>query len=920
MKSLKEWNKFHTINYQPNSFMKLIPSPKHLFRLAMMCAGLTGSLPQPTIAQEASQTSESAFAELEKSLQTAKEGSSEARQRLALRRVIRDADKQIEEIGENPARWPILELTFRARQQLLALDDNKEYRQALIDIGRELAKAPDTFADLRLEADLLISQTEQAKNGASAEERAEALRPFVARYVDTPSGAKVLRVALSMALELGDTALVNDLREMVEERFSSDLEMINFQRDKLGGQVFGAPFAGSYKRSDGRNAFYPMDLLGRIAILVFWSKEDEGLDYIKGLAAASKLAQDEINGRIQFISFNLDDLPDAGESIIREAGVEWPVLHLPGGRENPVYKAYARDDPKMMRVTPTGQTALVMEGVGRERLLPDGTPDFDSLFGSALNRGWSRQEYAMQVAALMSGDFLVFDPEGQFDPTRPPELKATAPVSAVKPLKRTAGSVPEEALLAIQDAIVAPPERYRLSYPEAEVAYAELAGLCRKAIDSHPNAPDLWIVRNRLIVAHLGLWKTTGDLSEFEAAVAEARKALAAGYPEGCDLIAQFCLARAALREAGDKSGELVDQFVTDHGGGSASGPALATATLLALDIADRMRVEQSRQAILSEHTEHPMMWTFSAALLDRFHGYWMFQMPFTAGWSFGRRQGYFLNRGTIEEAERYLQAELQTDDGQTLRIPEDLDSEWTYIVFSQPAPWQKKRDDGLPSSPHRTMSSLTNFAAARPENDVHVILATFGGGIGGGIEASRAELADNRIKVECPVLSVPGGADSPIVHRLGILSEDEELNSVLIRKDGRIAGVISALNERGNRDGEPLRNVILNEDEKAIEKLLERGEVEAAKAKIMALAPPYDPAAEVNTKQKSKNRDTAHLRARAKVYMALGEWDKALADAEEVYSRTFGQSGGMSMRSEELDEAEALRDTILKSMTQNAD
>ena len=50
---------------------------------------------------------------------------------------------------------------------------------------------------------------------------------------------------------------------------------------------------------------------------------------------------------------------------------------------------------------------------------------------------------------------------------------------------------------------------------------------------------------------------------------------------------------------------------------------------------------------------------------------------------------------------------------------------------------------------------------------------------------------------------------------------------------------------------------------------------------------------------------------------MALKEWDKALADAEEVVQRQLGTDGGMSLRTPELDASEALRDGILKLKTQ---
>ena len=61
-----------------------------------------------------------------------------------------------------------------------------------------------------------------------------------------------------------------------------------------------------------------------------------------------------------------------------------------------------------------------------------------------------------------------------------------------------------------------------------------------------------------------------------------------------------------------------------------------------------------------------------------------------------------------------------------------------------------------------------------------------------------------------------------------------------------------------------------------------------------------------------------AHLRARARVYMALKEWDKALADAEEVVQRQLGTDGGMSLRTDELDASEELRNTIIELRTKS--
>lgn len=877
----------------------------------IFCCAAAGWLAPLAAAQESvPAVSKQTIAGFDKAMEEAGNGASEARQRLALRRVIRDAEQLVETHKDDPSRFLALEFLFRAYQRLIAMDDDAEHRKVLLDVCRELAKAPDDLAEIRLEADLLLNQAELAKAGADAQARANALRPLVDRYVDTPVGPKVLRMAMLIALELGDAGLVNHLRGLIAERFPADHDLIAFQRDKLGGQVLGAPFAGHFTRSDGKTAYFPMDLLGRSTMLLFWSKEDSGLDYVKGIAAAALENKDLVAGRLEIISFNLDNLPDAGESIIRGLGVDWPVLQLPGGRENPIFKAYVRSSPLNLRVSPTGQTALVMAGTDRVKVTQEGAPDYKRTLESTLSRSWSGDRYTMHLASLMAGDFLVLDPEGAIDPTRPPELKAAATGGETKPLARDAASVPEETLRAIQESFVMPPLRYRLSHQETKAAYSKAVELSRKAIADHPDAPDLWIVRNRLIIALLGLWKAEAKLAHLEAAIIEAKAALDSGtYPKGCDLPARFCMTRAALRDPAAIPGEVIDRFLSDSGGENASGPSLAVAALLALDVADRVRFGTFRDAIAKHHTEHPGMWIFSSFLLDRYQRYWLFQEPFQAGWSYGRRESKFMNTGAAEQASRMLKTELAAADGKTLRVPEDLDSEWTMILFSAPSPWSAKREDGLPASPEQTLVSFNQFAATRPPGNVKVLLAT----LKGEPEKTRAELLASRFKLDIPVLSVPGGIDNPLIHRLGLLSEDEGLNSVLIAKDGRIALAISGLGQQGGGGGGTLADVICHEDEKAVHAALQRSDIESAKTLIMTLAPPYDPDAvdEKGRKLKKPEQHIAHIRARARVYMALKDYKKALADAEEIYTRQYAADSGMSQRTSELDEAEKLRDEI---------
>jgi len=650
---------------------------------------------------------------------------------------------------------------------------------------------------------------------------------------------------------------------------------------------------------------------------VFWSNDEEGLKFLKGLAAGAAETKGELGDRLEIVSFNLDDLPDAGESILRGLGVDWQALRLPGGRDNPVYKAYAQADPKIVLTSSTGTSAMVMSGTTKQRTNESGETDFARILGSSVAREWGDPRYLAQLVSLAAGDFLVLDPEGGINPALPPELKATASPGSAKPLPPGATSVPEETLSAIQQSIVAPPLRYRLTPAEALASYRKTADLCRKAIADHPAADDLWIVRNRLITALMGQWKTNADLKSLEAAIIEAKAALDAGYPQGCDVIARFCLARGALLDLAADPQKILDDFITAFGGENASAPALAAASLLALDIADRQSFERFKKQILAKHTEHPMMWTFTAFLLDRYHAYWLFQVPFTRGWSFGRRQGYFMSKGDIEDANRILQTELLTLDGKPMRIPADLDSEWTMLVFAQPGPWSSNRDDGLPTNPLRAMQGITNFIATRPPGEVNGMLVTLGGEPD-AIRANLDALIDPKrspLGIESPVLILPDGSANPLVQRLGILSEDQNLNAVLLRKDGRIALAMSGF--MGIQDQRYIAipaNVIAQADETFVIAALERGDVEAAKQHIFALAPPFDPNAvdEKGRKLKAPQYSLAHLRARARVYAALKEWDNALTDAEEVVSRQLSTDGSLSLRTDELDKSEALRDEIL--------
>ncbi|MBT3567302.1 MAG: hypothetical protein HN494_00525, partial [Opitutae bacterium] len=801
-----------------------------------------------------------------------------------------------------PNRYEVLSILFRSQQMLVGLDKSSTNRKAFLATCEKLAAAPNEYAALRLDADLLLTQAESARKGGDSHARSDALRPLVDRYRDTEVEAKVIRIAMIMALEFGNNRLVNDLRKVIAERMPGNMDLINFQRDKLAGQVFGAPFIGNFAWGGGSTARFPMDFLGTTTAVYFWSKEGGGLEDLKELAEAWKtnISDSEVAtaGRFRFVSMNLDDLPDAGESILREHGLDWPALRMEGGKENPIYKAYCRFHPRVLRISPTGYAAMYLTssraGRGYERNLQ-----------SWLARQWTRADYNSHLQSIFAGEFLIIPTEDSFDPAAPPELKATVikESAAFKKLKRTDSSVPEEQLKEIQACFIAPPIRYLAPFKQVLENYEKADVLCRKAISSHPLAPDLWIVRNRRIVALLGLWKLKSEYRYFASAVEEAKATMKTELPPGTDVIARFCLARESLRNA-DVDSESVIRGLAESSGKQVSGPELATAALLALDVADRKLHEEYRRAYLDAYAEHPSMWTATAFFLDRYHRYWMYHPPFVAGWTYGRRQGHFLGIGEPEDANRTLNIELKTLDGDTVRIPKKNEDKWTIVSFVSNA------------EQSNYVARYGKFISERPVDNANLITVVLDDDANATLQALEAKKSPDSF----PTMLLPGGIRNPVVQKLGITVDGEDVernrrvpNLLLLRPDGGIALMLSGSTMRFNK-ANVMQNVIELHDEKMVDEALSRGDTEEAKRLAFAHAPVEQlPPPDAPRNWKPKKISIPHLRSRAKIYFAMGELESAATDAEQVYLAVNQKAGYISMRTDDLEEIEALQETIRK-------
>ncbi len=825
------------------------------------------------------------IAALDQALTASKAESSAARQRLSVKRTVREAGELLKANATAGNRFVLLEVLFRAQQELVKLDNDPENRASLLETCKLLSAAPDEFASQRFDADLLLSQSESARSGADESARAKALLILAERYRGTHAESKALKVAIFIAMELGDNAIAETLRTRIDERFAADLDMIEFQRQHFGGQVIAAPLSGSFETSDGKRMRFPMDTMGKSTMMIFWSNNEAGKKHLTGFATAQKQMPIETTGRLQIVSCNIDDLPDAGESILKEIGITWPALKIPSGKENPYYKTFISNASSVLTLSPTGYAALVLQGStrnnsGRNVELTEEV-DYDRWLNSTLSRSWTRPIHTSQLTYLHSGEFLLY---GQ-----------------------SSTALPKETLSAIQACFLLPIRRFHTSNAELITLYQKAEELSAKAIADNASSPDLWFLRNYRVIAHNCLWHLTGNRSHLDAALQEAKENAAAPSPEA-KVIAQLALTRDALRQPEAKPREVIAAFLDQLGGEKAPATALVAASLLALETSDRELHETYRTAILTKYASEPSIAPVIPLLLDRHHRYWLHQVPFSAGWSFGRREGYFQRIGQSEDITRPFEAEFKTLQDKTVSLSKEYSGKWCLILIPSNVPGEKASlSKVLRDAFVRTKGLTTKREAFK---DLEVIAAL--------IEEDAASATAKYLtpEITCPTYLIPGGLASPLITRYGLLNEPGKCNAIIVAPNGTIAAVLSTL----NMHQEAIPSIIETHDEKTVREAIARGDIDEAKRLAFLFAPTEAP---VSTDPKKKAvkllpPSLAHLRARAHVYLAMKEYDKALADAEEILSQERATAAGMSMRTQALTEAETFVAKVQQAAAQS--
>ena len=731
--------------------------------LLCACLILFLVLPHPCPAQEPAAPSpgipETKITALKKELAEADGATSSLRKLRAYKNVARDGEDLLEDSPAAPNRFRVLEIVFQARKRLIGLDNSDRNREELFETCAQLAQAPDEQAELRLEADLLLSEKSLSLKGADVEERSRALEELIKRYRGTTAEVKSLIIASQIAPKLGALDLEKTLFNTMKERFPADHDVIQMRRKHVGSSSLEVMFGGSFTRVDGVPLNFPHDLMGHLSIMVFWSQDTPGFElYLKQV----KELEIQYPGRFDIFSFNLDELPDSGVATLRKLELDWTVMRLPDGRNHPAFRSYATKDPDGIFVNAYGRALLAPKGAQGEKF---------ELNAERI----SDERYLAQLQSLFIGDFLV-----TAEPDEPTSPK----------------------LAAIQECFIAAPFRYRLKPEQALANYTKASKLCTDAIKTEPKV-GIPALRNRRIIALMGMWNLAGEPAHLAEAVKEAKAALAMTLPPGADVVSRFCLAKDTLRtNEAVKMEAVVSAFLADCGGTEAPVSAVAAAAILALDANARDLHERTRATLLSvPQSDNPMLWPVAAYLRDLVHTYDVLRANFIYRHSKRERQlrmrTHIANLGGEARRDQLPEIELKTLDGGTLSLPRDSAGKLTLLVFVEPSAGPnaefplnddeegKVKKGGTAATAWERVGLLSHacvLAERHVNKDLNTIVAVLSD------DAARIAALMKAREFTCQATMVQGGLANPMVRRLGILSADLTPNFFLIRRDGSIA------------------------------------------------------------------------------------------------------------------------------------
>ncbi len=599
---------------------------------------------------------------IEKEVKAIDHSQSSTRIRRSLKKVIRDAEALVEANQESENRFHVYHIIIKLQVQLFAKDHSDKTRTDLFETCAKLSAAPEKYGQYRLDAEMILLDQKISKNNYNVSQVSTELRKTLASHINKPAELKSLLTAVKRCEQYGLLSEKKVYLNRLAERFADNKRAIHFIRKQIGFSNMHAIFSGTFERIDGTKIVFPYDRLGHSTMYVFWSTKNES--YEKYLAEI-KEQQDLKPLRYEIYSFNLDELDDAGASLLKKIGLKCSVMKLPMGIHNETFMVYASKSPHALFVNEYGRVLYESNAASIAKGHKGKKEKASFTFPKA---NPSRLHYQVQFQSLINGDFLI---QEDYE-------------------KNNASSAPmQNIMIEIETSLPDTPYRYRITKSESYTAYVKVEKLCAEFVAQHPNDPDCWKIKKNQLVSLLGIWNHSANPEILEKATALSKQILNDKHSNKAVLVAQYCLAKVKLRESLDSKNKIINHFVNAVDSQFPQEKVWACAAMLALYANEVELYEHYRTLILKSGSQKPhSVYSF---LQNRRHQFFIFEGDPATSRTFANRydryreRRYVTNNDIKEPFESFIPSIFKKLDGTKVKFPQVSKEDLSLIVFLEP-------------------------------------------------------------------------------------------------------------------------------------------------------------------------------------------------------------------------------------------
>jgi len=638
-----------------------------------------------------------------------------------------------------------------ATEGLATLEGDAQWQEQALKLAQRIvdSNAP---PKAKVRADVLVLGSRLAQlQGDKAGVAREALA-FVRRYAETDAEPDSLMYAISMLFrEEGQRGLVDQWIARLSKEHKDVPGVPTFLRQVGAGGLVTSNrlFEAELKRLDGSTLKMPDDLLGRTVWVHFWSLS---APRVKSQLPFLKEVYDRVlrpTGQ-EIVGVSLDPSVRDAEKVVKELGLGWIETCSGLGMKDPTLLRYGiLESPSWLRITPDGR---IMDNETVNDLKP-WIENLDRAWRDTLNHRWYR-----------SGQFLLRTPVCQ------------APATAAP------GDVPPEVMAKIRDLILLPPA---LPVSQQDQRCQEVLTLGAKAEADYPQAANLYVVRNQMMVAAwlLGYdplkpgWEPWHHRDSDAAAAKIGQRLLAGQTPPEARLLADYFTIVAAWSERlstmsqaqqADEIASQISAITTRYSQMPVAAHALVVADLQVRETGINIYIPQMAPAMKAV-TE-----------LERLLKARAEENPIV--------RGYLRGINWHPDLKRILKMELKRLDGSTLRLPDDMEGKVVVLRF-----WTVAAAPGLADG-ERQAGSRAELFGLTPEQakDVEIVAVS--------LDPSREDVEKfvKRGKPAWTVVWSGMGWDDPLVRKLDI---NWVPSTWVIDRSGRISD--------DDAQTKPLRNAV---------------------------------------------------------------------------------------------------------------